>query len=397
VFGVSLSTLTVGALGGSSEDCGIGAFPRAALWFQVTVLELVMQGHAVNSTVIGGAMLPHAPQFFTMPETEDRDTVERVRATAVEIGARLKALAPDLWIIFSNDHAEQFFHQTAPPFTIHVGDAAEGKFAGRNFRWKVPSEIGLELVRQLYRQGFDPAFTSVAKIDYAMGIPLTHLGVVDPVLPIYINAYLPPQPTMERCYAFGQAVARIVTAMGLRTAVVASGGMSHFPGTERYPHPELAWDKAVMAQLGTGNLKSLIGWDEAALDAAGNVELRCWAAAAGALGERKPDIAALEPSWHHNYASLGFFTPPSEPSHPHYPAIKPELVELTTALHGLAHDEDRRGEYLADPAAYAGHFRLTPPQRTALLGLDTPALVKMGVHPLVAFLANMQVERQRKS
>ena len=162
-----------------------------------------MQGRAFNSsviasTVIGGAMLPHAPQFFTMPETEDRDTVERVRATAAEIGARLKALTPDLWIIFSNDHAEQFFHQASPPFTIHVGEVAEGSFAGRNFRWKVPSEIGFELVRQMYRQGFDPAFTSIAKIDYAMGIPLTHLGVKGPVLPIYVNAYLPPQPSMER-------------------------------------------------------------------------------------------------------------------------------------------------------------------------------------------------------
>ena len=362
----------------------------------------MMQGRAINSSmiassIIGGALLPHAPQFFTMPETEDRDTVERVKGVAAEIGAKLKALSPDLWIIFSNDHAEQFFHQAAPPFTIHVGDAAAGKFAGRNFRWEVPSEVGFELVRQLYRQGFDPAFTSVAKIDYAMGIPLTHLCVEDPVLPIYVNAYLPPQPTMERCYAFGQAVARIVTAMGLRTAVVASGGMSHFPGTERYPHPELAWDEAVIAQLRTGNLKSLIGWDEAALDESGNVELRCWAAAAGALGERKPDIAVLEPSWHHNYASLGFFTPRPGGSEPHYPAIKPELVELTTALHGLAHDEHGRGEYLADAAAYAGRFRLTPPQRTALLRLDTKALVKMGVHPLVAFLANMQVERQRKS
>ena len=111
----------------------------------------------------------------------------------------------------------------------------------------------------------------------------------------------------------------------------------------------------------------------------------------------KPDIAALEPSWHHNYASLGFFTSPPEIPEPHYPSIKPELVELTTALHRLAHDESRRREYLADAAAYAGRFRLTPPQRTALLGLDTPALVTMGVHPLVAFLANMQVERQRKS
>ena len=75
------------------------------------------------------------------------------------------------------------------------------------FHWKVPSEIGFEIVRQLYRQGFDPAYSSTAKIDYAIGIPLTHLGHTDPVLPIYVNAYLPPQPTMERCYQFGQAIA----------------------------------------------------------------------------------------------------------------------------------------------------------------------------------------------
>jgi hypothetical protein len=61
-----------------------------------------------------GAMLPRAPQFFTMPpETEDKATVEKVRAVAREIGAKLKAM-----IIFSNDHAEQFFLNVAPPFTI---------------------------------------------------------------------------------------------------------------------------------------------------------------------------------------------------------------------------------------------------------------------------------------
>ena len=348
------------------------------------------------STVIGGAMLPHAPQFFTTPPTEDPGAVERVKRVAAEIGTKLKALAPDLWIIFSNDHVEQFFLAAAPPFTIHVGEEATGAFAGHEFRWKIASAVGLELVRQMYRQGFDPAFTSVAKIDYAIGIPLTHLGVEDPVLPIYVNAYLPPQPTMERCYAFGQAVARSVTAMGVKAAVIASGGMSHFPGTERYAHPELAWDKAVLDRLATGNLKSLIGWDEAALDQAGNVELRCWAAAAGALGERKPDIVALKPSWHHNYASLGWFSAPPPNPEPHYPSIQPELVELTAALHGLAHDEQSRTEYLADGNAYADRFRLTRVQRTALLSFDTSAMVAMGVHPLVAFLANMQVEHYRR-
>ena len=81
------------------------------------------------SSVIGGAMLPHAPQFFTMPETEDRDTVERVKTAAAEIGTQLRALRPDLWIFFANDHVEQFFHTAAPPFTIHVGDEAKGEFA----------------------------------------------------------------------------------------------------------------------------------------------------------------------------------------------------------------------------------------------------------------------------
>ena len=166
------------------------------------------------STVIGGAMLPHAPQFFTMPDTEDKEVVAHVREIAAEVGERLRALKPDLWIIFSNDHAEQFFHTTAPPFTVHVGGEATGEFAGRHFHWRIPSEIAFELVRQLYRQNFDPAFTSTAKIDYAIGIPLTHLGHSGPVLPIYVNAYLPPQPTMERCYAFGQAVAHTVTALG---------------------------------------------------------------------------------------------------------------------------------------------------------------------------------------
>ena len=88
------------------------------------------------STVIGGAMLPHAPQFFTMPETEDKKNVEHVRAVAADIGRKLRALKPDLWIIFSNDHAEQFFHNAAPPFTVHVG----GEATRRLRRPQVPLE-----------------------------------------------------------------------------------------------------------------------------------------------------------------------------------------------------------------------------------------------------------------
>jgi len=346
-----------------------------------------------GEAIVGGAFLPHAPQFFTMPETEDKATVARVRDVAAQIGERLRALKPDLWILFSNDHAEQFFHNTAPPFTIHTGAEASGEFAGRKFHFRVPGEIGLALVRLLYEQGFDPAFSSTAKVDYAMGIPLTHLKHSDPVLPVYVNAYLPPQPPVARCYAFGQAIARSVAILGLRAVVLASGGMSHFPGTDRYANPELAWDKGVLERIAAGNLKLLAGISESELDDKGNIELRCWACAAGALGERKPDIVQLDPSWHHNYASVGFFSPPSAEAPAHYPAIKPELVELTSALHALAHDESARRQYVADARAWAAKFQLTEAQRRALIELDVPAMVAMGAHPLIPFLANMQIQR----
>ncbi len=346
------------------------------------------------STIVGGAMLPHAPQFFTLPESEDRETVDQVKRVAADLGERLRALEPDLWIIFSNDHVEQFFHTTAPPFTVHVGGEASGSFAGHDFHWKIPSETAFEIVRQLYRQNFDPAFSSTAKIDYAIGIPLTHLGHKAPILPIYVNAYLPPQPTMERCYQFGQAIARTVTALGLKTVVLASGGMSHFPGTDRYSEPELEWDNALLAKLAAGNLKSLIGYDEGELDQTGNIELRCWACAAGALGERTPDVVSMDPSWHHNYASLGWTSEVKpERSGAHYPSIKPEVVSLTSALHALAHEDDARAAYVSDAAAFAAKFALSPEQRDALVAFDMPAFVEMGVHPLVPFLANMQIQR----
>lgn len=66
------------------------------------------------------------------------------------------------------------------------------------------------------------------------------------------------------------------------------------------------------------------------------------------------------------------------------------------ALQGLAHDDASCAAYVADATAYADRFRLTPEQRAALIALDTRAIVAIGAHPLVPFLANMQVERQRR-
>jgi hypothetical protein len=66
------------------------------------------------------------------------------------------------------------------------------------------------------------------------------------------------------------------------------------------------------------------------------------------------------PGWHHNYASLGWLGGLPAPVELHYPPIKPELVGLIDALHGIAHEGERRAEYLADRAAYAGTLPADP-------------------------------------
>jgi 2,3-dihydroxyphenylpropionate 1,2-dioxygenase len=350
---------------------------------------------APRGAILGGAFLPHAPQFFTRPETEDAPTIARVEAVAAKIGERLAKLEPDVWVTVSNDHTQQFFLQCAPPFALHVGGEARGAFAGREFRFTVASEVSFALIREIYAQGFDPAFSSTAEVDYALGIPLTHLGVRGPIVPIFVNAYLPPQPTMPRCHAFGKAIAMALTTLDVKAVVVASGGMSHFPGTDRYSQPDTAFDQTLLESIRRGELQTLAGLDERRLDESGNIELRCWAVAAGMLGERVPDVVEFNPSWHHNYCSVGFWSPARAGAVPHYPPTNPDLVALTRALHALAYDESAREAYRRDTAGFAMASALSAEHAKLLQAGDFRAIIALGVHPLVAFLARMQLERTR--
>jgi 2,3-dihydroxyphenylpropionate 1,2-dioxygenase len=202
---------------------------------------------------------------------------------------------------------------------------------------------------------------------------------------------------MERCYAFGEAMNRGLKALGVRAVFVTSGGLSHFPGTARYASPDLAFDQKLMAELETGNMRYLLALDEKRLDDTGNIELRCWGVSAGMLGERKPDLASLDPSWHHNYATLAWWREPEERVfEPHYPAIAPERVALTAALHRLANDAGERRKYIADRTAYAAALDLTAEERAALVNNDEKEMIALGVHPFLPFMTRLHIERESR-
>src|SRR5438067_1536969 len=252
--------------------------------------------NAINSRpgIVGAAIVPHAPQFLTLPETEDHAQVARVNRAMRDIGDRFRALDPDLLIVISNAHCDDFVVRCVPAFAVHCGVRAAGS-GGHSGWWPIDGEAGYALVQELLDVGFDPAFTLDAALGTAFTIPLEFCGYPreTPFLPIFVNAYVPPQPAPERCFAFGQALARALERMGRRAVILASGGLSHYPGTPLYPHPDLDTDRVIFERLAAGNLRYLLSLDAAALDKSGNVEWRSLQILAGAIGDRKPGSAVL--------------------------------------------------------------------------------------------------------
>jgi len=117
--------------------------------------------------------------------------------------------------------------------------------------------------------------------------------------------------------------------------------------------------------------------------------------AAGMLGERVPDVVEFNPSWHHNYCSVGFWQPARTATALHYPSTNPELVALSRALHALAYDPSARAAYRRDAAGFASASSLPAEHAKLLRAADFDAIVALGVHPLVSFLARMQLEREK--
>lgn len=351
--------------------------------------------------IVGVAAVPHAPQFLSMPDTEDRVQVERVRAAMAAVGVRLRALEPDCVIVLSNDHGDHFVTHSVAPFCVHAAERADGMHQHRG-DWMLDASSAYPLVRAMDEQGFDLAFTLDAKIPTSFTIPYAFMGFGrdTPMTAIFVNAYVPPQPSPLRCHAFGRALARALRSMGRRAVLIASGGLSHYPGTVHYPKPDVDTDRLLFEQMKAGNLAHLLAYDEDALDATGNVELRMTLVAAGAIaaaGPRKPFIAEFEPSWHHTYAVLGWDLSERVERKPLiYPALPQARVALVRAVHTLRVDGAAARRFLDDPAAYCEGFALAPDERAALVASDFDELRDhFDIHALLSAGALAQLRIQR--
>ncbi len=356
-----------------------------------------------SAGIVGAAAVPHAPQLLSAPKSESPEQIARVKAAMLEAGNALRALSPDLIIVVSNEHGDQFILDSIPAFTLHCADQARGQDQHSGW-WSVDGDVGYAVVRELQEEGFDPAFTLSAELGTPFTIPIEFMGWRrdTPVLPIFVNAYVPPQPRPERCFEFGKALHRVLARLNRRAVLVASGGLSHYPGTARYaePGPDLEFDKMVFNAAVEGNLRRLLASNASELDRTGNVEARSWLMLAGALGEVCPDQAVLEENWHHTYAILSWFSfserrDTDELWYRHTPSNR---VELSRALQRLRVDSQACRQFLESPDAYIIQFELDDIEREALCALDEKILRdSLGIHPLLVAGAIRRIRLNEKA
>jgi protocatechuate 4,5-dioxygenase beta chain/2,3-dihydroxyphenylpropionate 1,2-dioxygenase len=217
---------------------------------------------------------------------------------------RLETLRADALAIVAGDHVEAFFLDAVPALAVYVGTECAGTFGRYRYRFPIHEPLARTIVEQGIERGFDLFYTQQAPLDYAFYVPLhfTMPAPAVPIVPLHVNVYLPPQPTPHRCYEWGRALGEIIRARPERVVLMASGGMSHFPGTDRYGSPEFEYDRRLLEALKAGRGRELAAITGEELDKMGNIELRTWATLLGALGDAKADVYCYEPSWHHGNA-----------------------------------------------------------------------------------------------
>jgi aromatic ring-opening dioxygenase catalytic subunit (LigB family) len=357
----------------------------------------------------------HAPQLLTRPPDEDGSQLDASIAAMRELGKILDETQPDVILFLGSDHLETFSISCVPTFAIVAGSRAIAEFAGRSYDLPVHRQMAEEILDKLVRANFDIAYSEDAILGHTFAVPFEYvIGRRNiPVIPFHTNVYLPPLPSPARCAALGREIAKIVGQRPERVAVIASGGMSHYPGTWKYSQPEFDFDRWMIAQLEDGNAEALLEMTVEQLDEVGNTELLSWSTMLGIIGNLPGELLQYTPTWHHGHAMMRFL--PGRPKtrstgtapqpyrfrnqgfefYKHPPASAYKLNKL---LFDVRHDGELRRRLLNDLDGVARDWSLNEEEKNAVKAIATvgstpkvsdnaAVLIAAGAHPLQALMS----------
>jgi hypothetical protein len=81
----------------------------------------------------------------------------------------------------------------------------------------------------------------------------------------------------------------------------------------------------------------------------------------------------------------------------HYRHPPARALQLNKLLYRVRMDSLVRQHFIQDPDSVIAEYHLSPEEVSAVKALDVDALSKLGAHPLLAFMANYNVQQDRRA
>jgi len=261
--------------------------------------------------VVVGIAASHAPNLAvpSLMQGVKEEQYGTVKAGFAEARTLLEQARPDAIVIFSSDHFDRCFYDNLPPFLVGVGETAEGPV---NEWLKIPKvtlrvagELGRFLVSEGLENGVDFASSAELGLDHAEVVPLSYLTPAwdIPIVPIVVNAFAPPMPSLKRCLQVGAFVGAVIERWPerKRVAVIGTGGLSHWVGLPETGRVNAEFDRwflgCLVASRGTDVIAKYPKPEELEKEAGnGGQEIRDWLAVAAAMpAHLKPRVLTYEP------------------------------------------------------------------------------------------------------
>jgi catalytic LigB subunit of aromatic ring-opening dioxygenase len=245
-----------------------------------------------------------------------------------KIREEIDAFQPDFILIWGDDQYENFKEDIIPPFCVLAYEQLTfqpyHRLRDRPNIWGEPSDkvftspghhaAGRFLASRLLEEGIDMAYAYRPLHEDGLGhafantllfLDLDRKGFNYPVLPVAVNCYGssvirnrgggsqyseepdPPSPSPSRCFALGQATARVLKESPWRVVLMASSSWSHAFLTEKnhWIYPDLEADRALLEHLRAGDYAKWRDTPLAQMEAAGQQEVLNWVCLAGAMAE----------------------------------------------------------------------------------------------------------------
>lgn len=262
------------------------------------------------STVVQVLCVPHDPTLpgIAARGAEAPEPQQLIISHFAALRERLAEARPDVLVVVSGDHFNQWFYDNMPTFSIGKAVRASGPFPHEQELFGVARydtalevDVARHLLRSGLQRGIDFSYSDDFILDHGFTVPLGFLRPEQdlPVVPLFTNVMAPPVPPGRRFADLGAAVVEMIEAhpADLRAAVIASGHLANAiggPAMFDLVRPDNPWDLRVWDQITSGDIQAVIEestYESLAAVGSGTPGFLDYVFALGAAGGAAPDYA----------------------------------------------------------------------------------------------------------